>query len=260
MSKWIRRLVSSAALVTVIGAIFLVGKPHPLSGQQIPSSSYPGCGCFTCGSNNPMIPNYILFPDRKENCVGIVAADACARYLVATPGKSSDAFCAEIKRTGKFTSFKDSCPVYANACDPDKKEPPPEPKSEKPDDPNPTPESPVPDSSTASAAQTGNELIEVRIRCPISAKTVGINWKNHLDGSFQDTGGQGGTLDFNYAGGSNEVSVPFFQATRSGQKINCSYRMLDGGSILSALYTYKVKREIVGCFSAPQGMTCRVKP
>jgi hypothetical protein len=173
-------------------------------------------------------------------------------------GKS---FCAKIKEKYKFSSFKDSCPRLAAACEPFEKTPPSEePKPEKRDDSNPTSESPVPDSSVASAAQT-DDLIELTIRCPPHAVTVDINWKNHLDGSYDETGGQGGKLDFEVDRGANVVRVPFKNVRRDGQKIECDYSA-SGIFALTASYVYKVKREIVSCLPSPANhyMRCKVKP
>ena len=108
-----------AFVALAFGALFFSGHgPSQLAqNREIPSSRHPGCGCFTCGSNNPLIPNYILFADRDKDCVGIIAADACSRHLGTIPRESRESFCTQLRTSGKFSSFKDSCPVYASVCE-----------------------------------------------------------------------------------------------------------------------------------------------
>ncbi len=114
--------------------------------------------------------------------------------------------------------------------------------------------------SVASPAQT--EDIDVTIWCPHVAVAVDINWKNHLDGSYSDTGGTGGKLDFEYENGPNGMSVRLNDAYRDGQKILCRYRVSGGvgGLFFHTSYVYKVKRQIVHCLPTNTGMKCKVKP
>ena len=76
-----------------------------------PSSRKPACGCYVCGK---LIS--VEFPDKAEDCAGILAEDACASQLADMSKEKRDGFCQKVKAAGKFTSFKDSCPGYAAVC------------------------------------------------------------------------------------------------------------------------------------------------
>jgi hypothetical protein len=115
----------------------------------------------------------------------------------------------------------------------------------------------------ASPSQAGNDLIELTIQCPYNALAIDINWKNHLDGGYSDTGGKSGTLDFEVTGGSDVITLPFQSVVRDGQKIRCSYHGIVGGGHIGASYAYTVNREIVSCWSTSlvsRGIKCTVKP
>jgi len=249
-------------LVVTIGAIFLAGKPQTSLGQQNPPPTTGrefACGCFVC--YGLVAGAYEVFDDGKTTagkpCTGILAEDACPAEMAQLPDKGKS-FCAKVKNKYKFSSFKDSCPMLASACQPFEKQPPPEPKAEKPADPNPTPE-PL---SVGSVA-TGGDPVEVTIMCPLNVHSISVNWQNDVDGSYSDAGGGGGTLDFNHYGGSERMDMRLFNAYRSGQKIICEYNLTGttGGQFHPHVsYEYKVKREIISCFKSGHGMKCKVKP
>lgn len=105
----------------------LFGPGRKPSAAQDPGGLRKGpCGCF-CGGKTP---DYVVFED--QNCAGILAADACGDYLANLPREQRERYCQHVKARRKFTSFKDSCPVFAQACEPDKKDLPPETNCEKP--------------------------------------------------------------------------------------------------------------------------------
>ena len=127
--------------LTIVCAVALAGlfsaNLKPSSGQQ--QVRLPGCACFVCGelhvqagkrgANLPF--NYLSL--ENPNCeAGILAESACPDVLSTMPREKVDNFCRRIKEGLKFTSFKDSCPVLAKACEPDGPAPPPEKKCEKP--------------------------------------------------------------------------------------------------------------------------------
>jgi len=140
----INGLVLTAALglaLCSIPASFFTASSLAQPGQQDPSGTRkPACGCFICGDlareasrkgiNLPF--NFVEFEDKKPDCAGILAEDACPRELAQIPKETREKFCQQIKAGLKFTSFKDSCPVLAASCEPDDKTPPPEKKCEKP--------------------------------------------------------------------------------------------------------------------------------
>lgn len=220
MWRRIGRVLSAPGLFMLVCAIFFAGKPQPLAAQE--SNRKPACGCYTCKT-----PLTVEFENKDKDCYGILAADACPTELSKLPAEERGRFCEKLKTAGAFTSFKDSCPVYTRVCD----------------------ETGPPANSTGSGAETG-DTVEVDIRCPPSAQTVSINWKNHLQGS----------QDFEIDSGSEQALVPFHDALREGQTIRCHYQMTAGPQgHIAARYSYKVKRDIVSCIPISLGYRCRVK-
>jgi hypothetical protein len=63
------------------------------------------------------------FPDKAEDCAGILAEDACLVELSKMPKEKREDYCARIKTKRLFTSFKESCPEYAAVCEPEEKKP-----------------------------------------------------------------------------------------------------------------------------------------
>ena len=107
--KW---LAPASALALAASALFASHVPASLAqqGQQFPPSSRkPACGCYVCGKLLA-----VTFEDK--DCYGILAADACGESLANMPKAKRESFCQEVKARVGFTSFKDSCPVYAPYC------------------------------------------------------------------------------------------------------------------------------------------------
>ncbi len=132
--------VLALALCSIAASFFTASLAQP--GQQDPSSSRkPACGCFICGDlareasrKGIILPfNFVEFEDKKD-CAGILSEDACPAELAQIPKEKREGFCQKIKAGLDFTSFKDSCPVLAAACEPEDKTPPEE---KKPDEKNP---------------------------------------------------------------------------------------------------------------------------
>lgn len=121
-------------MLAIVCAVALAGLFGPgeqsSSGQQNPPTSRkPACGCYVCGKLDA-----VEFEDNQD-CAGILAEDACTRNLGNLPREKREGFCQKIKAKLKFTSFKDSCPAFAAACEPGGstgEKPPPEKKCEKP--------------------------------------------------------------------------------------------------------------------------------
>jgi len=86
-------------------------------------------GCFICGN----LPGMHTAMFQGADWFGTVAWEACPikKYSEDHP-KELESVCQKIKTDLKITSFKVSCPSLASYCEPDKKEPPPETKCEKP--------------------------------------------------------------------------------------------------------------------------------
>ncbi len=105
----------ASALALAVSALFASHVPASAQqGQQFPPSSRkPACGCYVCGKLLA-----VMFEDK--DCAGILTADACGERLENLPIEKREGFCQKIKATLKFTSFKDSCPVYAPYCGPEK--------------------------------------------------------------------------------------------------------------------------------------------
>ena len=101
------------------------------SGQQNPPTSRkPACGCYVCGKLLA-----VEFEPRIKDCAGILAEDACTANLGSLPREKREGFCQKIKAQLNFTSFKDSCPIYASVCEPEGptgEKQPPDKKCEKP--------------------------------------------------------------------------------------------------------------------------------
>jgi hypothetical protein len=127
--KW---LAPAFALVLGASALFASHVPALLAqqGQQNPPiSRKPACGCYVCGKLDA-----VEFPD-KGDCAGILAEDACGQQVANFPKEKREGFCQKVKAQLKFTSFKDSCPVFTSFCQDQGQGPtkePPEKKCEKP--------------------------------------------------------------------------------------------------------------------------------
>lgn len=127
--------------LAIVCAVALAGLFGPLlrpSAQQ-QKVRLPGCACFVCGDlqvqagrqgvNLPF--NYLSLED--PNCeAGILAESACPAALAELPREKVESFCQRLKAGLKFTSFKQSCPILAKACEPDGAGPPPEKKCDPP--------------------------------------------------------------------------------------------------------------------------------
>lgn len=115
-------------LLTLVLAIQVVGDlgSKPSSGQQrFPETNRkPACGCYVCG-----LLLAVNFPNRANDCVGILATDACPQEIAKLPAETRKAFCKEIKARSKNGSL-DECLILRHACEtgedplPDKCEPP----------------------------------------------------------------------------------------------------------------------------------------
>ena len=112
--KAARFAVLSSFLLLVAGAGVLLDYPEAIEGQQrFPESNRkPACGCYVCGKLDP-----VQFPNRAADCAGILAEDACPVQMRSMPGESRSSFCQAIKAKFKVTSFKDSCPIFAEMCE-----------------------------------------------------------------------------------------------------------------------------------------------
>jgi hypothetical protein len=87
------------------------GAVAPSAPQQLPTSTRKGpCGCYACG-----LLLAVEFPNKSNDCVGILATDACPAELAMMPDKGA-AYCSQIKKRSKDASFA-TCPALAKYCD-----------------------------------------------------------------------------------------------------------------------------------------------
>lgn len=100
---------------------------QPSFGQTVDMGRKKACGCYICGD-----PRFRNFEDPPTNCAGILSVDACPTELAKLPEPTRKNFCQKVKEARNITSFKDSCPEYAAACEPEQKDPPPGKKCPKP--------------------------------------------------------------------------------------------------------------------------------
>jgi len=128
MKKGMRRLLLASVFSVTVGTT-LIDRPNPSFGQQ--GSRMPGCECFVCvdlqfeASRKGVILPFNKLSLEEPNCTaGTLAEKACPEVLSQMPAEKVKAFCRKIKDGLKFTSFKDSCPVYAATCEPEEKQPP----------------------------------------------------------------------------------------------------------------------------------------
>jgi hypothetical protein len=134
MKKRTQLFFLASVLMVVVGAI-LVEHYTPSFGQNPPAGGTrkPACGCFFCGNMKLPVREYFFnFEEPSRDCAGILAEDACPAEMAKLPEATRTAFCQRIKSYLLFTSFKESCPLLASACEPDDKDPSPKPKCEKP--------------------------------------------------------------------------------------------------------------------------------
>jgi hypothetical protein len=114
--KKIKGVAPAFALALAASALF-VGHIPDTWAQQEPGSRKPACGCYVCGK-------LIAVTFGEKDCAGILSESACGERLANLPNKEREGFCQKIKAQVRFTSFKDSCPVYAPYCGPKTTDPP----------------------------------------------------------------------------------------------------------------------------------------
>lgn len=128
MRKGLGLLSSSAALVMIIGAIFLAGKPQPSSGQrmsEIPPNRKPACTIF-CGDGSF---NTIELAKPPACWGGPLPAGNAGDHFKQLPEESQNTICQNLKSAGRTGS---SCPSFKSlmaACG-GRENPPGDPKQE----------------------------------------------------------------------------------------------------------------------------------
>ena len=110
--KRLKSLALTFALALAASALLVGHVPESLA-QQEPGSRKPACGCYVCGK-------LVAVTFEDKDCAGILSESACGQRLANLPNKEREGFCQKIKAQVRFTSFKDSCPVYAPYCGPEK--------------------------------------------------------------------------------------------------------------------------------------------
>ena len=130
------KLLISASVLVMLGVVFLVGKPEPISGQrmsEIPSNRKPACSVF-CGDATM---NYVVLAEPPACWGGPLPAGSAGDHFKELPKDAQNMICKNLKSAGRTDT---SCPAFKTlmaACDQDEKEspkdqPPPEAKRDPP--------------------------------------------------------------------------------------------------------------------------------
>ena len=104
---------NSVSLALAVVALFGLHVSSAFAQQYPEGSRKPACGCYVCGK---LIA--VNFDDK--DCAGILAESACGGRMASLPNTQRESFCQKVKTQVRFTSFKDSCPVLAPHCGPER--------------------------------------------------------------------------------------------------------------------------------------------
>ena len=105
-------LVTLIASISIVGLLLLRQPSQSFAQQNFPPSTrYPACGCYVCG-----LLLSVNFPNKAQNCAGILATDACPVELAKMTVGTRKAFCKQLRERSNNASL-DECLILKGACE-----------------------------------------------------------------------------------------------------------------------------------------------